>query len=448
MEGHGPVFPLEIFRLVCIELAERGDARTLFKCCLLSRGIAQFACRELYSSQEIDETDPFTSRPGYIQSIILSASGKTAFPYCTYLLALSLQDLENYLLRKVGADLSPEMVMTGTGTARVAQPEIEHGNSIFGYIKKYADDNEKAVALIQLELSFNLHFPRGLLPSWIARLGVLKSLTIRESSALDVDVAKAICEHCPHFYDLVYEITPGYSVDPKLCAFLETLRPNRLQDLTLSWRTLDNVVPKEALTGLNTHATSLRTLQLNNISIKSMRALGSLAACTALNALCIRVISSEGDESQRTDTTDRRRQKLGKVISWICACKSLKALEFERVEDVFLILESVLKSPDIRLERLLVLDFHPLYNSEDGATWSALRLQDQLKCLMMVLNSGHYHHGNWVHRMPGLVDSIYQLKNLTSLVFGRMKIRKLEIKGFTKVLPKLSKFYILAPNFH
>lgn len=76
---------------------------------------------------------------------------------------------------------------------------VKCADSITQYIKRLADDTGTAVSLAHLE---GTYIPHHILPTWIARLGTLTSLRIRDGSVLSIEAASAISEFCPLFVDL------------------------------------------------------------------------------------------------------------------------------------------------------------------------------------------------------------------------------------------------------
>ncbi|KAI0138659.1 hypothetical protein F4776DRAFT_63795 [Hypoxylon sp. NC0597] len=190
--------------------------------------------------------------------------------------------------------------------------------------------------------------------------------------------------------------------------------------------------------GLNSHATSLRSLELGSLGIQAMKALNSLADCTALETLQI-----ENDRFSKIDLKVYDEETLKEIIAWINNCKSLKHLSFKHVVNALPIVAEVLRSPGIRLTRLYMVDFGLEHDAEDytedSAAWAALGSQDQLDYLTLGLRRGLIDDLQ-IHEIPTLVDSICQLKNLRTLNLTQACIMPAEVQRFSKALPKLSDF--------
>ncbi|KAI1410551.1 hypothetical protein F5Y13DRAFT_202031 [Hypoxylon sp. FL1857] len=436
----GPVaLPQEILLLLCQELAARCDFGTLFSCSLVSRRVASIACEQMYSIQELSPASTSlrpSDRCELWRSIILSSIGKTAFPYCTYLRTMSLGNLEECLYheRRFFKDELQQfwVQLPMRQSLDIPATVIKCADSIIAYIKRYADDAEKSVALAHLE---GLYIPHDVLPTWITRLGLLTSLRIQDGSVLGAEAARAISECCPNFTDLTCYYYQSSSADEDLGAFFRTLRPNTLQSFAVN---SSNGIGKNALEGLNSHAASLRCLELGSLGIQAMRALNSLADCTALERLVI-----ENDRFSKVDLKVYNKETLKEIIAWITKCHSLKRLSFRHVINALPIIEEVLKSPNIRLSRLFVVDFGSEDDAddytEDSTAWATLGSQDQLESLTLGLRSGLIDDLR-IHEIPTLVDSICQLKNLTTLNLTQAHITRVEVNRFALALPRLCEF--------
>ncbi|OTA61830.1 RNI-like protein [Hypoxylon sp. EC38] len=431
--------PQEIILLLCQELATRCDFGTLFNCALVSRRVASIACEQMYSIHEQSSASMSitpSDRCELWKSIILSSVEQTAFPYCTYLRTLSLGNLEECLYheRRFFIDNLQQFVVQATArpSLDIQATVIKCADSIMAYIRKFADDTEKAVALAHLE---GLYIPYDILPTWITRLSLLTSLRIQDGSVLGVEAAKAISECCPNFTDLTCYYYQSSSADEDLGAFFRTLRSNTLRSFSVN---SSNGIGKNALMGLNSHATSLRNLELGSLGIQAMKALYSLADCTALETLKI-----ENDRFSRVDLRTYDEEILKGIITWISNCKSLKQLSFRHVVNALPIVAEVLKSPGIRLTRLYMVDFgsedEADDHAEDLAAWTALGSQDLIDDLTLGLQSGLIDDFR-IHEIPTLVDSICQLKNLRTLNLTQAHITAAEVQRFAKALPKLFDF--------
>ncbi|KAI1803109.1 hypothetical protein F4811DRAFT_554242 [Daldinia bambusicola] len=463
--------PQEIFLLLCEELAARRDFGTLFNCALVSRRIASIALEQIYRIQEYSpvSTGDTVYKSECLQlwrSIILSSVEKTVYPYCVYVRSLSLGNLEECLQDIIRDDFSREMFFEGPmkqflvlrkGDGRHAEadetepPSIDTKNtmvkcadSITKCIKRLADDTGTAVSLAHLE---GTSIPYDMLPTWISRIGTLTSLRIRDGSVLGVEAARAISECCPYFVDLTcfycmsssvtssYYPLDGYpsqnsTADDDLAAFFRTLRPNSLRSFEVISQ---NSIGKNALTALNSHAASLRSLVLRNLTPQAMKALNSFPGCTSLEKLLI-----ENDLYNLVDLSEYPDDMVNEVSAWICKCKSLRDLSFSHFIGSHPIIKDVLNSPDIRLTSLSIISIHSGTELEETATWTALGLQEHVESLTLGRHEGTTNF--LIEARPRLVDSICQLKNMVSLNLKQVHLTEEVVERIAAALPNLSEF--------
>ncbi|KAI1102610.1 hypothetical protein F4804DRAFT_334105 [Jackrogersella minutella] len=447
--------PQEIILLLCQELTARLDFGTLFRCSLVSRRIASIALEQIYNIQELSPTstgDAYNKLEWsrLWRSIILSSIGKTAYPYCVYVRSLSLGNLNECLQDIVrdrhvsdfffGGPMEQFLVLhqDRSWTVRTQKLGPSHlinfsgtmtkcADSITKYIKTSADETGTSVALAHLE---GIYIPHDILPNWITRLRSLTSLRIRDGSVLGVEAASAVSQYCPSFADLTCYYCS--SADEDLAAFFLALRPNTLRSFEIISQ---NGIGENALTALNAHATSLRTLLLGSLSPRAMKALNSLSKCTALETLLI----ENNKLFNQVDLGYFSEEVLREVIVWISNCKSLKDLSLVHILNALPMVKEVLKSPEIRLTSLSVVDFHSGAEEEDDATWAALGSQVHLESLTLGLLDGIV-NGLMLSQTPVLVDSICHLENLTSLNLMQSYITDFEVECFASVLSKLSEF--------
>lgn len=310
------------------------------------------------------------------------------------------------------------------------QTMVKCADSVTEYIKRVADDTGTAVALAHLE---GTSFPHDLLPSWIARLGTLTSLRIRDGSVLGVEAASAISECCPNFVDLTCYYYQSSTADEDLAAFFQTLRPNSLRSFQIISQ---NGIGESALTALNAHAVSLRSLILRSLPPQAMKALNSLPKCTALETLFI-----ENDRHNQVNLKDFSQGMLKEVRAWVSSCKSLRHLSFNHVLNALPIVMDVLSMPDIRLTSLSVVDFIDSFPGTEGERgWAALGSQDRLESLTLSLQD-HMRDPSMLGDNLTLLHSILKLKSLTSLNLMQSYVVPDDIRRFAQSLPNLSEFH-------
>ncbi|KAI0455266.1 hypothetical protein F5B21DRAFT_472557 [Xylaria acuta] len=447
-----PTLPQDIMLLICQELGARREFATLYRCSLLSRRVASIAVEQLYRILEV--MDPFIDgklRAARLwKSIILSSREATLYPYCAYTRVLSLGSLADclddirvdfplyefffdrsmqhflvlkeghFISRAKGSRLRPHPFDFPAIVSRCA-------DSITQYIQALADTNGTSVALTHLEASV---FPRDTLPTWIRRLGALRSLQLQDGSVLGLEAASAILESCPQFSELTCFHCWSETAAEDMAAFLLALRPNSLQRFEVLSR---NSLGEVTLTALNTHAESLRVLHLRSLQQSAVKSLHLLSECTALESLVIEM-----------EVTDRRwldalsQGELAQVAKWISSCKALRELNLSHLRDALLILNQVLRAPEIHLERLIIQDYWSVSKETTRATWGALGQQDRLE-LLTIAAQDNLLDGLVLSYHPELVDSICRLSKLTNLNLMQAWVSYADICRIATALPCLEK---------
>lgn len=198
---NAPGLPAEIWLQVMQELARRRDVASLFACARVNRGAASLAIPLLYSVHDLANVD---TSPVLWRSLIASALGKTAYPYCIWVKALQLSNLMS-LLEDIGQQKKalkrpffspPLQILRGLKQDEVI---IKVADLITKRIQADAEDANKAAQLSSLE---GPHFPSASLSSLVSRLSRLTTLAVRDGSVLNKEVGLAIREGCPAFKEL------------------------------------------------------------------------------------------------------------------------------------------------------------------------------------------------------------------------------------------------------
>ncbi|KAI0468337.1 hypothetical protein F4859DRAFT_211895 [Xylaria cf. heliscus] len=445
-----PTLPQEIMLLIWQELGARREFATLYRCSLLSRRLASIAVEQLYSILEV--MDPFIDgkfRAARLwKSIILSSRAATLYPYCAYTRVLSLGSLveclddirmdfplyqfffdssmQYFLVIKAGHIL-PSVKGTRPRPYLFDFPAIVRrcADSITQYIQALADMNGTSVALTHLEASI---FPRDILPTWIKRLGALRSLQLQDGSVLGPQTAIAISESCPQFSELTCFHCWSETTAEDMTYFFLALRPNSLQRFEILSR---NNLDGATFTALNTHAESLRVLHLRSLLPTSIGSLHLLSTCTALESLVIEMEVADG-----SGLDSFSQDEVAKVAKWISGCKALRELDFNHIRDALPILNEVLQSPEIRLEKLLIQDYQSASTETTSATWGALGQQDRLESLTIASQDSSL-DGLVLSHHPELMDSICRLSKLVNLNLMQAWVSCTDICRIATALPCL-----------
>jgi hypothetical protein len=209
-------FPHEIWWLVSQEFATRRDFGGLFLCARLGKSLAALALPELYA---IHHQSPAINAHIYgiensvclWRSIIASSLGKTLFPYCCWIKALKLGNLYSQLEDLARDNPGPkaqffspplEKLQIWRGRGRALNLEaivVEVANLVTERIRTSASQEDKRVGITSLE---GFYLPTSNLPRWVSSLSSLTSLSVRDGSVLNSDVAGALRANCPAFREV------------------------------------------------------------------------------------------------------------------------------------------------------------------------------------------------------------------------------------------------------
>ncbi|KAI5919285.1 hypothetical protein F4810DRAFT_511543 [Camillea tinctor] len=445
--------PQDIILLICQELAACRDFATLFRCALVSHRVAGIALEQLYRIDGESFRENKTPTARLWRSIILSSVGKTAYPYCTYIRALSLGDLEESLEdARTNKDvrrfyLEPGMedfivpkynnpaqdyLNTRSVTIHAVDSMLKCADSITKSIKTLAEDNEKTVALAHLEAYY---IPHNILPVWLTRLDTLTSLRLRDGSVLTLETANVLAKHCPKFSDLTCYYYQSGNADEDMAAFLQALRPNSLQRFEIISK---SDIAQNTLGALNFHAGSLKTLILGSLTPLAIRNLNALPQCTKLECL---VIENDLHHQLQRPLDDKLVKE---IATWIGNCKSLRDLTFRHVLDSLRILQDVLTTPGIHLSSLVIQGFRYISLAVNTATWIALGKQNSLESLTLesiaVEEDNPQMDGLILELQPPLTESICLLTSLTYLDLMQAQVSAEEIRQFSYALSNLEDF--------
>lgn len=265
------------------------------------------------------------------RTIILSSLGKTMYPYCRHLRALSLRDLSDLLERldepkfrgKVakhffGGDLrsfhyvddSPVKWRKG----RLMPMKIIHavGNEI----------TQNAPLLEGLSEPTSLDALSGVLASWAPRLGNLQELELSDGKVLaDETLRNLLHAHCPKLNQLrIYRFT-GNDADHHIASFLAGLQ----EDTLTNFENMSTCgIGPETCIALSTHGKSLVKLTLA-LEEEGILALGLLQNCTNLTELSIESLR------QSVDLKATQNDVYVEIVEWLRNCSKLRSTSFTRL---------------------------------------------------------------------------------------------------------------------
>ncbi|KAK3322243.1 hypothetical protein B0H66DRAFT_638709 [Apodospora peruviana] len=437
-----PALPQEIWWLVAQELSNRLDFSGLFLCACINRGLASLALPLLYS---IHESSPASNAHildigtsvGLWRSIISSSLGETLFPYCHWVKTLRLGDLYS-LLEDLGrdsvADLRAHFFSPPLQKLRILSGRrrglnldaivIEVANKVTECIRTAADQQEKAVGLTSLE---GPHLPSANLPGWVTRLSRLTSLTVRDGSVLNSQVAQAIRENCPAFKEVTCYWCQGSDIDVQLAGFFNGLGSNTLEAFTVNSL---NMVGEETFKALSGHGLALKRLGLFSLNRAAFGSLNHLNACLALEKLILEAAS----DATQLQWEGPLKDVYSQVVHWLESCVCLEELDFQRIPQGTEMLSEVLKAPSVRLTSL-----HVKTDDLNPGLYESLRCQNSLLQLNVRIVDEDVLDAGEVGRCDQFVDAICHCRQLR-VVESNELLTISQLTQLTTALPTLEVF--------
>jgi hypothetical protein len=381
------------------------------------------------------------------RSIILSSFGETGYPYCLWIKALPLGSLEillddiardsvgkNALFAPPLQDFYIEKTIAKATREKAKYSPLDSGkitsmvaDKITSYVKESADREDRTAALSSLE---GHQPPANALPTWLSRLSLLSSLTLREGGVLGPETAKAIREHCPLFKELRCHWCMGADVDKNLAGFLEILPADTMEIFEIISL---NQIGKQTFKALGHHAHSLKSLWLSSIRDSEWQHLGALSDCTALESLIL-----EGSNSLANFNWEaEHNQSFLDVAAWLKECRQLKSLDMILVPSVTALLGQVLKSPSVHLQSLR-LQLH--IAATDDSLWTSIGSQTPLRNLSIRCDKDEESLSITAPQQVQFVNSICECHHVDALHVPTMLLSFEDLVRIRESLPQLADF--------
>ncbi|KAL8371220.1 hypothetical protein RB595_001187 [Gaeumannomyces hyphopodioides] len=459
------LLPLDIWYLVCQELAAgTPEFDALFKLALTSRVLAGVALPALYSVQDlawVNRADLTNAGNACLwRSLALSSLGKTVFPYAHWIRIIKLGRLRGMLGEISRAVPMREAFFRGdmdvfhprhtlrraavTRSASAALDEaqmdditIRIGEAITSSVRAAADQNNKAVAVAELE---SISLPVDVLTSFISRLPTLRSLTLEAGAVLDQRVGQALRESCLSFTELSCYRCLGDGVDRKMAGFLLALAPNSLE----RFRVISaNQLGRQTFTALaRLHSKSLKGLHLSSLGDSAVPHLRRLSQCTTLeylNLQCSRLGQNPPEIDDDLDDEDEGQDEdwFAQMGAWLRNSRSLTYLCIDLLPRMTALLADVLVSDSLRLKTLSV-DL-PEEDVDDGF-FAAIGHQTSLEHLLLLSRMDPFGED-----FEPLVQSVAKCKELVRLLLYN-SLTGAQIARICAVLPRLEKFRFDGEN--
>jgi hypothetical protein len=453
--------PEEILVLICEELGARRDFLTLFGCALSSVSFSEPALRIMYKinelSSSISETDvleylwrhqsgDYATKAAQQQSqfrkwallwrsIIRSSLNKTYRPYCLFIRSLNLDNLR-------------DLLQEGRFTGKIEHDFFADDLQDF-YLRKesiFAQRLKSRQKSLVIDLLPVLHavgeaitkkttlleeikgpIQQGFLPKWIWRSPRLQGLHLQQGHALSDEAQDAIRENCPFFKSLRLYAWTEANADARLANLLSTT--SGLQNFELY---SGSDIGRLSLTAMNHHARTLTSMKLLGLNEESVKSLGCLRECTALQKLEL--------EAYRTSVCleDLENDTFLDIVCWVNGCCDLEELSLQNFYDGPSILAQALITRNFDLTSLSLKNY-TAQGEKAAAFHSAISEQPNLQKLFL---NGDGQDTSY-EELQVLVDALGRLPKLRVLVVNQISenFTDFHISSLAENLPSLETFY-------
>lgn len=373
------------------------------------------------------------------RTIILSALGRTLYPYCRHLRLLDLRDLGNLLEDdKFRAKTLKTFFEGDMAQFHFTLPALGKGKSARldrARIVRAVGD----VVIQQAPLLEGLDEPTtsdvlvNALPHWAPLLKHLRRLVMWDGKAFENETTRDLLHaHCPNLESLgVYQSTSP-DADHVLAAFLGGMEANKL----VYFENFGNCrIGPETCLALSNQGASLKTLKLS-ITEEGVPSLGLLQGCTALRELAISC------ERPVADLKATQNDVYLEILEWMKACSALKRISFTNLVSAPDLALPLLQNQSIQLESLDInAKDEGMYIVKDHADFhQALTQQQSLQTLHLKADPDPTSRDS----VEMLINTLCSLTKLQDLRLVRISdyFSDEHIKVITRYLPELRDLFI------
>ncbi|KAK4541173.1 hypothetical protein LTR36_008247 [Oleoguttula mirabilis] len=466
----GVLLPADLFHLVTAELAAkalqaesqeaaRPEFAALYNCVLSSKYLASAGALSALYRISLHEKSPVKSGGSennsfadqYLtvmkwsilwRTIILSALGKTLYPYCRHLRELDLRDLSNLI------DRLDETRFRAKVTKQFFAGDLARFHFVGappGKGRAARLDSKKILLAVGDEITKHAPLLEGLseptssdvlisaLPAWTPRLAHLRSLQFWDGKLLaDETIRNLLHAHCPRLHALQLYTCTNADSDHHLAAFIGGMQQNTLTSLENN--NFCSIGPETCL-ALNHHGESLTELKLG-LEEGGMLALALLKDCTALEDLKITALR------QSVDLKATQHEVFVDIVEWLKHCTRLRSIAFDGMISAPDLLLPVLLNKDVTLASLEISAKEgSMYVVKDHRDFHrALGEQTSLKSLHLRADPDPISRDD----MDILLDALCSLQNLRELNLYRISdyFSDQHIGQLARRLSRLENLYI------
>ena len=368
------------------------------------------------------------------RSIILSAMGKTLFPYCQFIRVLDMRDFNHLLdddrfkgrirdqffsgdLKRFHLEVVPKLPPRVKPNDWRRRPRLDNP-AITHAVGELLTEKTPIVDTITGPIA-----PSSL-RRWIPRLPRLQSLELYDGTGLDAEIAELLRAYCPKF-NACSIFQSDISKDEGLSAFFSGLKEQSLKSfITFSM----NGFGLQCCLAISRHSSALTELRLNMLPAVIPH-LGLLKGLTALETLAL------SDDRKTVDLEAEQNDVFLELIEWLKSCKNLRTLRLGLYNCGAAVATPVLVQDDIRLRHLEVLD----YATRDHRSFH-LSLSNQRQLEHLILDSDVIESFDEIQALLASLCQLRQLRVLrligVSSLFGED-----DIKVLSDNLQMLEEFY-------
>ncbi|KAK5169587.1 uncharacterized protein LTR77_005564 [Saxophila tyrrhenica] len=367
-EYNQAALPGDLLHLLAQQLSEERDFPTLYNCVVSSKQLASAgAVNALYrishhapvqsgGSEAVSQAEQELNVQRWSilwRTIILSALGKTLYPYCRHLRMLDLRDL-NALLEdeKFRGKISKVFFASELARFHFTRNTPAKSRAAVG-LDRIKIINALGEQIIQQAPLLEVLSEPTLLPmlstallTWTPRLGQLRRLELFSQKALaDETIRNLLHSHCPHLEAITIFGTNEPETDHALASFIGGMPADKLSHLEILG---DIGVGTETCLALNSHGKSLTTLKLR-LGDEGILALALLQSCTAVESLSV-----GSDKGYAVDLRGTQNDVYLEIVTWLKGCTGLKSLEVFNMTSAPQLCTPILLSHSAKLEEISI----------------------------------------------------------------------------------------------
>jgi len=371
------------------------------------------------------------------RSIILSAMGKTLFPYCQFIRALDMRDFNHLLeddrfkgrirehffsgdLKRFHLEVVQKLPVRAKANDWRRRPRLDNP-AITHAVGELLTEKTPIVDTISGPIT-----PTSL-RRWIPRLPRLRSLELYDGSGLDGEVAELLRIHCPKFNACSIFKCDLYQ-DDYLSAFFSGLKEQSLESFVAF--SMNGFGPQCCL-GISCHSSALTELELF-MPPTVIPHIGLLKGLTALETLTLI------DERRTIDLEAERNDVFLDLIEWLKSCKNLRNLRLALYNCGAAVATPIVLQNDIRLRFLEVSS----YASKDHHSFH-LSLAHQRQLENLSLDSEPMESFDEIQTLVSSLCELRQLRVLRLLGVSNQFPHQ-SVKLLSDNLQMLEEFYVGA----